>query len=114
MLFELGRCPLTVKSPTDPISALPLVCDSAPGTSVVKLNIARPLFAMFFNVSLSSVNERSPLADCSSTTRPVTLTSSVTPPISIINAPVESLSFAFTTTFVRSDVLKPSSVARSV
>ena len=40
---------------------LPISCDSAPGTSVAKLNSARPLFAMFFNASLWSVNERSPL-----------------------------------------------------
>ena len=47
---------------------LPVSCDSAPGTSVAKLKSARPLFAMFFNVSLWSVNERSPLIDCSGVT----------------------------------------------
>jgi hypothetical protein len=62
---------------------------------------------MFFNASLSSVNERSPLADCSSVTRPVTLTCSVIAPTSRVSAPVASLSLAFTTRFVRSSVLKP-------
>src|SRR5207253_9975917 len=96
----------TVKLLTWPSSVLPRFCDSAPGTSVAKLKSARPLFAMFFNVSLSSVNERSPLTDCSSTTRLVTLTSSVSPPTSSVNDPIESLSFALTTRFVRSSVLR--------
>ena len=68
MLFEFGRWPFTVKPLTEPSSVLPVFCDSAPGTSVAKLKSARPLFAMFFNVSLWSVNERSPLADCSGVT----------------------------------------------
>ena len=63
MLLEFGRWPLTVKPLTDPISLPPVFCDSAPGTSVAKLKSMRPLLAMFFSASLSSVNERSPLVD---------------------------------------------------
>ena len=88
MLFELGRWPFTVKSLIWSSSVLPRVCDSVPGTSVAKLKSARPLVAMFFNVSLSSVNERSPLLVCSEVTRLVTLTSSDTPPISSVNDPL--------------------------
>ena len=93
---------------------LPVFCDSAPGTSVAKLKSARPLLAMFFNVSLSSVNERSPLIDCSGVTRLDTVTSSLSAPTSRVSDPVDSLSFAFTTRLVRSAVLKPGSVTWSV
>ena len=87
---------------------------TAPGTRFAKLNSMRPLFAMFLRVSLSSVNERSPLVDCSSLTRAETLISSVISPTCSVRTPVESLSFALTTTFVRSRVLKPCRVTLSV
>ena len=96
MLFELGRWPFTVKSLIWSSSVLPRVCDSVPGTNVAKLKSARPLIAMPFSVSLSSVNPRSPLVVCSEVTRLVTRISSVSPPSSSANAPVESLSLAFT------------------
>jgi len=106
-LLELGRWPFTVNPSAAPISPPPVLCDNAPGTSVAKLKSARPLLAMFFSASASSANDRSPLVDCSSVTRPVTLTSSLMAPTSRVSAPVVSLSFAFTTTFVRSSRLKP-------
>jgi hypothetical protein len=43
----------------------------------------------------------------------VTLTSSVRAPISSVRIPAKNLSFAFTTTFVCSRVLKPSRLTRS-
>jgi hypothetical protein len=113
MLLEFGRWPFTVKPLTEPSSVLPVFCDSAPGTSVAKLKSCRPLLAMFVSAWLSSVNERSPLVDCSSVTRLDTVTSSVTWPTSIVKEPADSLSFALTTTFVRSSVLKPCRVACS-
>ena len=57
MLLEFGRWPLTVKPLTGPSSLPPVFCDSAPGTSVAKLKSMRPLLAMFFSASLSSVND---------------------------------------------------------
>ncbi len=114
MLFEFGRWPLTVKLLTCPSSVVAAAfCDSAPGTSVAKLKSIRPLFAMFFSASFSSVNDRSPLADCTSVTRLDTVTSSVIAPTSSDSVPTDSLSFALTTTLVRSSVLKPWSVAWS-
>jgi hypothetical protein len=86
---------------------------ATPGTSVANPTGERPLFAMFSMVSPSRVKARSPLAACSSLTRPVTLTSSATTPTSSVRAPVENLSLAFTTTVVRSSVLKPSRLTRS-
>ena len=106
-LLEFGRWPLTVKPSAAPISLPPVFCDRAPGTNVAKLKSWRPLLAMFFSASLSSVNDRSPLADCSSVTRLVTLTSSVMLPTSRVSIPVASLSLALTTRLVRSSVLKP-------
>ena len=118
MLLEFGRCPLTVKplaSRAGRSSGRPVLDrGTTPGTRVAKPKRARPLLAMFSMVSLSSVYERSPLAACSSLTRPVTLTCSVTTPTSSVRTPVENLSLAFTTTFVRSSVLKPSMLTRSV
>ena len=113
MLFEFGRWPFTVKPLTCEISVLPLFWDRAPGTSVAKLKSNRPLFAMFVNVSFDSVNARSPLTDCSGVGLE-TITCSVSPPISSVNSPVEILSFAFTTMFVRCSVLKPCSETSSV
>jgi len=71
---------------------------------------------MFFNVSAWSVNERSPLADCSGVTGldAVTVTASASEATSRVTGPVDSLSFAFTTRFVRSAVLKPVSMTWSV
>ena len=107
MLLEFGRWPFTVKPSTAPTRRPPRRCRSAPGTSVAKLKSIRPLLAMFLRASLSSVNERSPLVVCSSLTRLETLTSSVIWPTCSARTPVENLSFAFTTTLVRSSVLKP-------
>ena len=87
-----------------------MLCGSEPGTSVAKLNSMRPLLAMFFSASLSSVNDRSPLVACTSVTRLETLTDSVSWPTSSTSAPAKNLSLALTTTLVRSRVLKPSSV----
>ncbi len=91
-----------------------LAWGTTPGTRVAKPNMARPLLAMSLMASPSSVYERSPLCACSSLTRPVTLTSSATTPTSSVRIPAENLSFAFTTTFVRSSVLNPSRLTRSV
>ena len=113
MLLDSGRWPFTVKPSTDPISLPAAPPDSTPGTRVAKLNSMRPLLAMFSSAWLSSVNDRSPLFDCTSVTRLDTLTSSVMLPTSSVSMPTASLSFAFTTTFVRSSVLKPCSVAWS-
>ena len=84
--------------------------ESAPGTSVAKLKSIRPLFAMFFNVSFDRVNERSPLTDWSGVGL-ATVTCSVSPPMSSVSAPVDSLSFAFTIRLVRCSVLNPCSAA---
>ena len=73
----------------------------------------RPFAEMFLSDSLSSVKERSPDSACSSLTRPLTLTLSSMPPTSSAITPDENLSFAFTTTFVRSAVLKPCIVTLS-
>ena len=115
MLFEFGRWPLTVK-PLDLARLRAGGCSAraTPGTSSAKLNSVRPLLAMFLSASLSSVNERSPLSVCSSLTRPLTLTLSSMPPTSSVIVPAENLSFALTTTFVRSAVLKPCIVTLSV
>ena len=88
MLLEFGRAPFTVKPLTDPISLPAAPFGIAPGTSVAKLKSARPLLAMFVRASLSRVNERSPVVDCSSVTRLVTLTSSVIWPTSSVSVPV--------------------------
>ena len=110
MLFEFGRWPLTVKPLTEPISEPPVFWESTPGASVARPKSMRPLFPMFLSASLSRVNARSPLADCTSVTRLDTLTSSVKLPTCSVSIPALSLSFAFTTTVVRSSVLKPWSV----
>ena len=68
---------------------------------------------MFFSVSLSIVNERSPLSTCSSLTRLSTVTFSSIPPMLSAMSPVEARSFALTTTLVRSAVLKPDNVTLS-
>jgi hypothetical protein len=112
MLFEFGRWPFTVNPLTCAISAPPALCDTTPGTSVAKLNIARPLLAMFVSASFSSVNERSPLVVCSSLMRAVTLMLSCSEPTSSMSVPADNRSFAFTTRFVCSSVLNPSRVAR--
>ena len=65
MLLDSGRWPFTVKPSTDPISVPAAPPDSTPGTRVAKLNSIRPLLAMFSSAWLSSVNDRSPLFDCS-------------------------------------------------
>ncbi len=114
MLLEFGRWPFTVKPLTEPSSVpAPAFCESAPGTSVAKLNIMRPLFAMLVSVEFSIVNERSPLFDCSSMERAETWMLSVRAPTSSISMPADSLSLAFTTRLVCSRVLNPSSVADS-
>jgi hypothetical protein len=118
MLLEFGLCPFTVKPDSDsggPLIRVPplLAWGTTPGTRVAKPNKARPLLAMFVMASFSSVYARSPLLACSSLTRPVTVTCSVTEPTSSVRIPIETLSFAFTITFVRSSVLKPSMLARS-
>jgi hypothetical protein len=87
---------------------------TTPGTSVANPNMARPLFAMFSIVSLPSANARSPLLACSSLTRATTLTLSLISPTSRVTIPAENLSFALTTTLVRSSVLKPGWLTRSV
>jgi len=107
MLFEFGRWPLTVNELTASFATPLVFWDSTPGTSVAKLNIERPLAAMFLIASLSRVYERSPLVACSSLTRLLTLTSSDIWPTASVRMPVENLSFALTTTLVRSRVLKP-------
>ena len=114
MLLEFGRCPFTVKPLTAVGACPPTPCCTMPGTSVVKVMNERSPLAMFFNASLSSVNERSPLVDCSSVTRLVTVTSSVIWPTSIVRIPADSLSFAPTTRLVRSCVLKPCRLTDSV
>ena len=60
MLLEFGRWPLTVKPLTEPISVLPVLCDSAPGTRVAKLKSDRPLLAML--VRASTLERERPLA----------------------------------------------------
>ena len=111
--MELGRWPLTVKALTLPFSTPATLLVSTPGTRLAKLNSARPLFAMFFRVSLSIENERSPLSTCSSLTRLSTVTFSSIPPTLSAMSPVEARSFALTTTFVRSALLKPDNVTLS-
>ena len=113
MLLEFGLCPFTVKALTCPFSVPAAPFGMAPGTRFAKLKSWRPLFAMFVSAWLSSVNERSPLVVCSSLTRPETLTSSVSAPTSSVRMPAENLSFALTTTFVRSRVLKPCTLTLS-
>ena len=118
MLLEFGRCPLAVKplaSSGGPLIRLPPLpgWGTTPGTRVTKPKRERPLLAMFSMVLFSSAYERSPLAACSSLTRPVTLTCSATTPTSSVRTPAKNLSLAFTTTFVRSSVLKPSRLTRS-
>ena len=56
MLFEFGRWPFTVKELTEALS-LPAFAssESAPGTSSAKLNIMRPLAAMFYAVKVADV-----------------------------------------------------------
>ena len=114
MLFEFGRWPLTVNELTCAFSTPAMLLLSTPGTRLAKLNRARPLLAMFFRASFSSVNERSPLSTCSSLTRAETLTFSSMPPTSREMTPAESRSFAFTTRLVRSTVLKPCILTWSV
>jgi hypothetical protein len=113
IVFEFGRWPLTVKPLTEPISPPAAPFGTAPGTRMAKLNMARPLLAMFCSAEFSSVKERSPLVVCSSLTRVETVTSSVIAPTSRARMPADRRSAALTTRLVRSSFLKPDSSAES-
>ena len=90
MLFEFGRCPLTVKPLTEPISWPPVPWGTAPGTSTGEVEELRPLLAMLVSAAFSSANERSPLVVCSSLTRLETVTSSVIAPTSSVRMPAST------------------------
>ena len=112
MLLEFGRCPFAVNPLTwagGPLERVPSLSawGRTPGTSVVKPNSERPLFAMLVRAWVSSANDRSPLWVCSSLTRDETMTDSLIEPTSSTIVPADILSFGLTTSLACSSALKP-------
>ena len=87
---------------------------TTPGARKARPKKSRPLTATFCTTWPSMAYERSALWVWSGVDSAETLTVSVTPPRSSVMIPTDSLSFAWTTTFLRSTVLNPSAFTASV
>ena len=113
-LLVLGRCPLALIA----LDACPVGVGcpftTTPGARNAKPKKSRPLTATFCTTWPSIAYERSALWVWSGVASADTLTVSETPPTSSVTVTRDSLSFAFTTTFLRSTALNPSALTLSV